>query len=55
MNSQERIKEMRQEDRQYGERLKGHKNTQRKIKNPKNLSRYNAQELLEMEEEDYLD
>ena len=49
---QQQIQEMKNEDRRYGDNRRQKKSLiqQTSVKNPKNLARYNMEELLEMEE-----
>ena len=56
MNQQDRdLKEMRREDMNYGEQVKGKKVVKQRRPRQDNLSRYSVTELMHMEEEDYLD
>ena len=49
------IQEMRHEDKQYGEKVKGKKTPYAKPKNQPNLARFNARDLLAMEDDNELD
>ena len=55
MNSQEKmIREMKNEDRRYGDDIRPAKSAfkhTKTVKNPKNLARYNLSELQDMEDE----
>lgn len=45
------IQQMRAEDKQYGEKLKGKKTPHAKPKNEKNFARYSMKQIREMEDE----
>lgn len=49
------IARMQAEDKRYGEVSKGKRPAQKKVKNQVNYSRFSAQELMDMEDEDFED